>query len=211
MGSEPAIAWDGPPDGVAAEDIETARAEEYAFLARLFARAPDQDLLDRIALLPEAPGTMGRVHGDLARAARSTDAVAVAREHFNLFVGVGRGEFLPFASYYLTGFLNERPLASVRRDLAVLGLARAEGRFEPEDHVAILCEVMAELASRRAGVSGLDEAVFFGRHLEPWVHRFFSDLAASEGSGFYRAAGAVGAAFIEIETEAFALDAEAAT
>jgi TorA maturation chaperone TorD len=196
---------------VAAEDIETARAEEYAFLARLFAKAPDQDFLDRIALLPEDPSTMGRVHGDLARAARRSDAAGAAREFFNLFVGVGRGEFLPFASYYLTGFLNERPLAAVRRDLAVLGLARADGRFEPEDHVAILCEVMAELASRRAGVSGLDQAGFFGRHLEPWAHRFFSDLAASASSDFYRAAGAVGAAFIEIETEAFALDAEAST
>ncbi len=135
----------------------------------------------------------------------------MAREHFNLFVGVGRGEFLPYASYYLTGFLNERPLASVRRDLAVLGLARAEGRFEPEDNIAILCEVMAELASGRAGVPGLDQAVFYGRHLEPWAHRFFTDLAASESGSFYRVAGAVGAAFIEIETEAFALDASAAS
>ena len=86
-------------------------------------------------------------------------------------------------------------------------LERSEGRFEPEDHVAILSDVMAELSAGRARAQGLDQATFFARHLEPWAHRFYSDLAACESAAFYRAAGAVGAAFMEIETEAFALDA----
>jgi TorA maturation chaperone TorD len=133
------------------------------------------------------------------------DAGAVADEFFALFIGVGRGELLPYASYYLTGFLHERPLARVREDLGQLGVERAASVSEPEDHVALLCETMAGLAAARfAAPDGADRR-FFERHLKPWAARFFADLERAEAARFYRAVGAVGRRFMEIEVEAFAL------
>jgi len=117
---------------------------------------------------------------------------------------------LPYGSYYLTGFLHERPLARLRGDLADLGLARAEEQCEPEDHIAILCEVMAGLAGGRFAASAGDdrrrvEKQFFDKHVAPWARRFFADLERAEAADFYRAVAAVGATFSDVETEAFAL------
>jgi TorA maturation chaperone TorD len=192
------------------DDVDAARAQEYALLATLLARAPDRDLLARLARLTADASPLGIAHGKLAEAAAQADAARVEREYFNLFVGVGRGEVLPYGSYYLTGFLHERPLARLRGDLADLGLARAEEQCEPEDHIAILCEVMAGLAGGRfAATAGDDrrraERQFFDKHVAPWARRFFADLERAEAADFYRAVAAVGATFIDIETEAFAL------
>lgn len=191
-------------------EIEAARAREYRLVSALLAGAPSQELLTGLARIEGDETSLGAAHGALARAARMTDAKAEARGYFDLFVGVGRGELLPYASYYLTGFLNERPLAAVRRDLAALGLARADGRHDPEDHVATLCDVMAALAAgdspELAPGGAPDARGFFARHLEPWAGRFFADLTASRRSAFYSAVGALGAAFIGIESAAFALD-----
>jgi TorA maturation chaperone TorD len=196
--------------GEAIEETDAARAQEYALLATLLARTPDRDLLVRLARLKVDAGPLGLAHAGLAEAAGAADATRVEREFFNLFIGLGRGELLPYGSYYLTGFLYERPLARLRGDLAGLGIARAEGRCEPEDHIAILCEVMAGLADGRfAAPPGADqrrsEKQFFDKHLAPWARRFFVDLERAEAADFYRSVGAVGRTFIEIETEAFAL------
>jgi TorA maturation chaperone TorD len=190
---------------VAQGDVETLRALEYGLLARLLARSPDAETLALAGRLVGDESDLGRAHGALAEAARSAAPEAVSREYFDLFVGVGRGELLPYASYYLTGFLNERPLAAVRRDLRVLGLERAEGLHDSEDHVAILFDVMAAVAAGHAGTASLDDRVFFQRHLEPWAPRFFDDLAKAESARFYRAVAAVGAAFMAIESQAFEL------
>ncbi len=189
-------------------ELEAARAQEYALIAALTAQAPSQALLDRLAGLAGDDSDLGRAHAALARAAAGTREDAAARAFFALFVGVGRGEFLPFGSYYLTGFLNERPLASVRRDLGLLGLARAEGLHDPEDHIAFLAEVMAALA-RGEGSGSVSARSFFARHIEPWAARFFDDLAAAETLPFYRAVGALGAAFVRVESAGFALDGPA--
>jgi TorA maturation chaperone TorD len=189
------------------DDVEAARAREYNLLATLLAAAPDRELLERLGRLTGDSSPVGAAHGALAAAAAEADPAVVNREYFKLFVGVGRGELLPYASYYLTGFLNERPLAAVRRDLGVLGLARGDGRHDPEDHAAFLCEVMAELATGDAGAPGLDQEAFFARHLRPWAGRFFADLEGAEAARFYRAVGALGATFMAVEAEAFALDA----
>ena len=169
----------------------------------------DHSLLAGLTRLKADGSPLGLAHGKLAEAARAADAVRIEREYFNLFVGVGRGEVLPYGSYYLTGFLHERPLARVRSDLANLGIARAEDQCEPEDHIAILCEVMAGLAGGSLAVSAGDdrpgEKQFFDRHVAPWARRFFADLERAEAADFYRAVAAVGATFIDIETEAFAL------
>jgi TorA maturation chaperone TorD len=191
------------PDATA--DAEAARSREYALLSTLLSRPPDQTLLERLADLAGDASPLGRAHAGVAEAARSTSAAHVEREYFNLFIGIGRGELLPYGSYYLTGFLHERPLARLRRDLVQLGIERAAGQAEPEDHAAILCEVMAGLVSRCfPAPPGADRALF-ERHLSPWIGRFFADLECAETADFYRRVGTLGRAFIDIETAAFAL------
>lgn len=190
------------------------RARQWALLSRLLTAPPDVVTLTSLAALEGDATALGHAYGVLARTAAHTDAAKVEREFFELFVGVGRGELLPYASFYLTGFLNERPLADLRRDLGAMGVARADGRHEPEDHVASLAEIMAGLAAGEydAGVLGCGsagEAGFFARHLEPWVTRFFDDLAVAPSARFYRAVAEIGRTFTEIEVRAFALQAGA--
>src|SRR5262249_5131335 len=126
-----------------ADEIDAARGREYALLSVMLARPPDQSLLESLADLSGDSSPLGVAH---AQAARQTSAERVEREYFDLFIGLGRGELLPYGSYYLSGFLHERPLARLRAHLARLGIERAENQVEPEDHAAILCEVMAGLA-----------------------------------------------------------------
>jgi len=187
------------------DDIEEARAQNYALLAVLLRQAPDAALLRRIARLGENATPLGSAHAALAGAARAAHPDQVAREFFDLFVGVARGELLPYASYYLTGFLHERPLARLRADMRALGLERAEGPSEPEDHAAILCEIMAVLIGGEFAETGARQRHFFEKHLAPWIGRFFADLETAEHAEFYRPVGTLGRLFIGIETEAFAL------
>ena len=189
------------------DDVDAARAEEYALLAVLLARAPNAELLKRIAKLRGDATPLGTAHAALAEAAAEASADAVAREFFNLFIGVGRGELLPYGCYYLTGFLNERPLARLRDDLKALGIERAEEQCEPEDHAAMLCEVMAGLAGGRFAAAAEVPQQFFEKHLAPWIAHFFADLERAEAADFYRHVGAFGRRFIEIESEALALPA----
>ena len=187
------------------EDIDAARAQEYALLSVLLARAPDGALLERLASLRGDPSPLGVVHAALAEAAERTNVERLEREYFDLFIGLGRGELLPYASYYLTGFLHERPLARLRAHLEKLAIERTAGQAEPEDHAAILCEIMAGLASRRFGAPEGAERELFEQHLKPWIGRFFADLERADAAEFYRHVGTLGRVFIEIETEAFAL------
>lgn len=190
------------------DDIDQARANEYALLASLLLAPPDDGLLARISCLNETNGTpLGRAHAALAHAAASTSSDGVQREYSELFIGVGRGELLPYASYYLTGFLNERPLARLRGDMIRLGLARAEDHFDPEDHLGTLCEIMSGMAGNHFVVAADEEQNFFDRHIAPWAGRFFNDLENAKAAGFYRALGAVGKLFVEIEIAAFAMEA----
>lgn len=192
-------------------DVDAARGSLYTLLSAALIAAPSAALLTACAGLHGGPTPLGRACDALAAAAGAASAEDVARAHFDLFVGVGRGELLPYASYYLTGFLNERPLAAVRADMARLGLARGEGLHEPEDHIAILCGVMAGFARGAQAAQGCaSEAQFFSRHLAPWAGRFFADLARARPTGFHAALGAVGVAFMDVEAAAFALEAGAA-
>jgi TorA maturation chaperone TorD len=187
------------------DEIDAARAREYALLATLLARAPDQALLDRIAGLPADASPLGVAHAALAEAARQSSAERAEREYFDLFIGLGRGELLPYGSYYLSGFLHERPLARLRESLAQLGIERAAGKAEPEDHAAILCEIMAGLASGRFPAPEGAARTVFEEHIAPWMERFFTDLEQAEAAELYRRIGALGRVFIAIEREAFAL------
>jgi len=174
-------------------------------LSTLLRRAPNANLLARLAAVRGNPSPLGGAHAALAEAAGATDAERVEREFFNLFVGVGRGELLPYGSYYLAGFLNERPLARLREDLARLGIERVEGETEPEDHAAVLCEIMAGFADGRFDCPKDADRELFEKHLAPWIGRFFADLERAKAADLYRRVGTVGRVFIEIESEAFAL------
>ena len=194
----------GAGDG---DDIEAARSLQYALLASLLLRAPDTDTLARLSRLQGDPATpLGAAHVALARAAAVASARSVKREYFDVFIGVGRGEVLPYASYYLTGFLNERPLARLRQDMKHLGLARSEGHGDPEDHLGTLCEIMSGFAAGRFEAPPGAQDSFFAQHLAPWAGRFFADLEKAEAAKFYRPVGTLGRLFIDIETEGFAME-----
>jgi len=187
------------------DEIDRLRAAEYDLLSLLLGKAPDVETLKRIAALKGDGSDLGMAHIELAAAASETDDRAASKEFFNLFVGLGRGELLPYASYYQTGFLHERPLARVREDLGVLGIERAGTSREPEDHIAILLEVMAGLARGDFEAEFAEQARFFERHLKPWAARMFADLEISQSARLYRAVGRVGRVFMELEAEAFTL------
>jgi TorA maturation chaperone TorD len=191
----------------ALDDVDAARAREYTLLATLLARAPHTALLGRLAKLRGDATPLGVAHAALARAAADARPEDVEREHFDLFVGVGRGEFVPYGSYYLTGFLHERPLSRLRGDLAELGIECAEDQSEPEDHAAILCEIMAGLVDGRFATPPDAQQTMFEKHLAPWIGRFFADLERAEAADFYQNIAAVGRVFMDIESEAFALSA----
>ena len=200
-----------PRHGEAAEtpDEELVRARIYGLVARLLAAPPDMPLLASLAGLTADDTGLGHAFAKLAEAAGTAAPAGVTEEYHDLFIGLTRGELLPYGSYYLTGFLNEKPLAELRDALAELGIARAAEVKEPEDHAAALCEVMAGLID---GSYGSPQPLsvqrgFFETHMAPWIGRFFADLEGAEAAVFYAAVGHLGRRFIEIERAAFAMDA----
>ncbi len=185
------------------------RADLYNFLGLILARPPDQLLLDQTSGLSGDATEIGQAIGALATIARRSNPKSVESEFNRLFIGLGRGELLPYASFYMTGFLNEKPLASLRGDLATHGIARSENVFEPEDNIASLMEVMGALIIGRFGApTPLDvQRDFFNRHIAPWACHCFTDLEAAKSSVLYAAVGRLGRLFMEIETEGFRLSA----
>lgn len=188
---------------VTAGPEDRLRANTYSVLGSLLAAAPGADTL---AVLANAdPGDDGETlltaaWRMLAAAAGRATPAEIVDEYETLFIGLGRGELVPFGSWYLTGFLMEQPLAQLRSDLARLGFERRADVNEPEDHVAALCETMALLGeSDEAGSLEL-QADFFDRHIRPWMARFFRDLSQTKSARFYRAVGQLGEQFIELET-----------
>ena len=189
----------------ALNEVDEARAQEYALLGALLANPPGAALLERLSRLRGDGTALGAALTALAEAAAATTPERVEREYFELFIGIGRGELLPYASYYLTGFLHERPLARLREELGTLGIERAERQSEPEDHAAILCEIMAGLIGGDFAAPLETQRQFFEHHLARWIGHFFADLETAKAGDFYCRVGAVGHCFIGIETEAFAL------
>lgn len=197
----------GPADAerVEVDEIDRLRAAEWGMLAVLLGRAPDADTLRKVAAITGDATELGMAHIALGDAASRANVDDVSREYFDLFIGVGRGEFLPYGSYYLTGFLHERPLARLRADLERLGVERDGPRSEPEDHIAILCDVMANFASGAIEADIATQKAFFEAHIKPWAIRFFADLEVSTRADFYKTVGRVGRTFLELEGEAFTL------
>ena len=189
------------------DDVDRARAQEYALLATLLSKSPDTQMIGRLALLRGDASPLGAAHTALAKAAAKATADSVKTEYFDLFDALGRGGLLPYASYYLTGSLYGRPLARLRETLQSLGIERTEHHSEPEDHAAILCEIMAGVAGGRIPAPVETQREFFEKHLAPWIGRFFADLERAEWADFYARVGAIGRTFVAIETEAFTLPA----
>jgi TorA maturation chaperone TorD len=189
------------------EEIDRARAQEYALLATLLSRTPDSVLLSRLADLPDDASPIGVAHSALREAAVRANEEAAAREYFALFAGVREGSLLPYSSHYLAETLYGRPLARLREALRCFGIEMAPGRSEPEDHAASLCEVMAGLADGSIPAPAGAERVFFQEHLSPWIGRFFFDLEHAEAADFYATVGLLGRTFVAIEAEAFSRSA----
>ena len=197
------------PGSSSALDEETARAELYGLLSQLYYAAPDAQLLEALRVaVTEAPtdgGFLQEPWQHLVGTARRLDDAVVAQEFDRLFGGVGKPEVYLYGSHYLSGFLNERPLAKLRTDLARLGLARGDGMPETEDHIAYLCEVMRYL------IAGDDVAVcnltaqrdLFATHLQPWVLLLCDALEAHPKAQFYAALAQFTRAFVAVETQGF--------
>ncbi|MEM9475354.1 MAG: molecular chaperone TorD family protein [Pseudomonadota bacterium] len=188
-------------------DEDRLRADLYNFLGLLLAAPPDEMLLAQIASLEGDDSDLGQGITSLAKLAKLSKPRTIESEFNTLFIGLGRGELLPYASYYMTGFLNEKPLAILRKDMAAQGLARSESVFEPEDNIASLMEIMGALIVGRFGApADLErQRTFFNKHIAPWAAHFFGDLEAAKNSVFFLPVGTVGRTFMEIETEAFAM------
>jgi TorA maturation chaperone TorD len=192
--------------GRVVDEIDRARAQEYALLATLLSRSPDAQLLQRLALLRGDVSPLGRAHAALGEAAGRADETGAAREYFDLFSGLGQDALLPYASHYLAGSLYGRPLERLRERFQNFGIETAARHSEPEDHIAILCEVMAGLIGGDIGEAGADRE-FFGNYLTTWMRRFFVDLEGARSADFYACVGSLGRIFVDIEAEAFALSA----
>lgn len=186
------------------------RADLYDFLSALLARPANKALLDKTAKLSGDETDLGRAIGTLAKLAVQSSVKSVEREFNALFIGLGRGELLPYGSYYMTGFLNEKPLALLRDDMAKNSIVRAENIYEPEDNIASVLEMMSGLIMGSFGevVSLSQQKTFFNRHIAPWAGHFFTDLEGAEGSLFFAPIGAIGRHFMAIEKEAFRITAD---
>jgi TorA maturation chaperone TorD len=195
----------------AGDEEELARAELYGLLARLWLAPPDAGLLEQFGVAvtqaPERGGHLEPPWEALVAAMRATSADAAAAEHDALFHGVGKPEVFAYGSYYLSGFLNEKPLAVLREDLARLGLTRAPAATETEDHVSYVFEVMRYLiAGDDAGVCNLEQQRrFFRAHVQPWVGDLCDAVEAHPRAVVWRAIAAFTRAFVQVETQGFDL------
>ncbi len=189
----------------AVSEEDALRARLYDLLAVLLRKPPSGDFLQKIAALTGDDSGLGRGITALARLAQASSPDKIDGEFHRLFIGLGRGELLPYASYYITGFLNEKPLAKLRGDMAEMGMVRDAAAYEPEDNIGSLCEMMAGMILGRFGepVPLSRQKDFFFTHLAPWAEHFFSDLEGADGSVFYAPVGTVGGEFMQIEKQSF--------
>jgi len=182
------------------------RAGAYSMLAALLRQSPRQDVLNVVTGLAdgvEEKDDFAVAMSMLGLAARAATPAELDDEYHALFIGLGRGELVPYGSWYLTGFLMEKPLGVLRDDLASMGFARNDSTCEPEDHVAALCEVMAMLIDE--GRSPGEQTLFFNAHMSSWLGRFFTDLSEAKSAVFYRAVARFGKAYFDFEKQYLAM------
>ena len=199
------MAATAPENPVVLSDEDRLRADMYALLGELLRKEPSDDVIKFVAAFQGDGSDIGSASSVLATLASKLSGNEIRDEYMRLFIGVGRGEILPFASYYLTGFLNDKPLANLRNAMAELGIERAEGVKEPEDHIASLFDIMNGLICGAFGAS-TDLGVqvrFFKTHIEPWAPLLMQDIEAAKSAVFYAPVGTIGRAFMDIESAAF--------
>ena len=184
------------------------RADMYSFLANLFRSEPDADLINQLKFLKSDDSTIGKSIKTLSKLALSLDLPTIRDEYVRIFVGVGRGEILPFASYYLTGFLKDKPLAKLRQDMEKIGIKLEDNVKEPEDHIASIFDMMAGLIVGKFNkkFSIAEQRDFFNKHLAPWVDLLMRDIESSKIAVFYSPIGTIGKEFMEIERSSFSMD-----
>ncbi len=199
--------FSGPRDSVGIDEEQQYRASAYGLLAGLLRSSPDSAMLERLSGL----GGPAEAEGDelmlamsmLALSAQRHTPDAIEEEFHQLFIGLGKGEVVPYGSWYLTGFLMEKPLSDLRDDLLRLGFERSEDVVEPEDHAAALCEVISIMISDASELSVQNQ--FFQKHLVNWLEKFFSDLSGASSAVFYKSVARFGAAFIALEKQYFSM------
>jgi TorA maturation chaperone TorD len=188
-------------------DEDRARAQMYRLLGVLLDAPPSSELLRGLVTLEGDDTPIGSASRNLAALAQRTAPNDAEREFNNLFVGIGRGELLPYTSYYLTGFLNEKPLADLRSDLMARGIKARDNVKEPEDHMGTLCEIMAGIIAGEflCDSDQPSQKAFFDAHLAKWAELFFADLEEAQSAVFYAPVGSLGRAFMAVEADAFAI------
>jgi TorA maturation chaperone TorD len=184
------------------------RADMYSFLANLLRAEPSAELVGQLTKLESDVSPIGKSIKTLSKLASSLDLPTIRDEYVRIFIGVGRGEILPFASYYLTGFLKDKPLAKLRNDMKEIGIELAENVKEPEDHIASLFDMMSGLIlgkfSKKFSIG--EQKEFFNKHLASWVDLLMRDIESSRIAVFYSPIGTIGREFMEIERSSFSMD-----
>lgn len=218
----PGCADPGAPAG-AAETIavalpltaeDQARSDLYALAASLLLTPPDAALLGALAAADPIQSNGGdHLLADawekLVLAASVMDADAVAEEFDALFISSGTPALNPYGSLYLSGFMNDTPLAELRADLSRFGIGRVRGALESEDHLGALCETMRVLIAGGPGIRRqplAQQKIFFDARIAPWYARCLNDMKNAEGANFYRLIAVFVAALLAIEAEAFAVE-----
>lgn len=194
--------------GATATEQDQLRAGVWNLLGNLLVQAPGQELLDVLSQIEDPEGGVRDAIGEawltLRMAAQRARPAAVEMEYQDVFIGVGGGEVTAYASWYLTGSLMERPLIELRQELQLLGVEREEGVSEPEDHAGVICQIMA-LVLTDPDCDFQRQKEIFQRHIEPWLGRLFEDLQKASSANFYRAVGALGEEFLQLEQSYYSM------
>lgn len=186
------------------EQEQTLRTEIYLVLSALFRSAPSEEMIEFLISLEVEPSesAMQKAWIALQQAAKDSNREALEDEYQDLFIGIGRGEVMPFGSWHMTGAMMEKPLAEIRHDFELLGFERDENVKEPEDHIAALCEVMSMLTGEE---EDLQQAVF-NKHIAPWFNSFTQQLENAESASFYKPAAQLCEAFLTLEQVRFSVN-----
>jgi TorA maturation chaperone TorD len=180
----------------------SVRTDLYVLLGALLGRPPSEELQKVLLSLDwnEAiPDRLSQALQTLSQAGQRYPLAALEEEYDQLFVGLGSGEIVPYASWYKEKRIQSKPLASVRSDLIRLGIVRQRESHEPEDHAAALCEVMALISQKSTEVPLAAQADFFREHISSWMPNFFKDLQSAKRAEFYKKVGLFGSCFVESE------------
>ncbi|WP_104041434.1 TorD/DmsD family molecular chaperone [Vibrio hyugaensis] len=186
------------------EQEQTLRTEIYLVLSALFRSAPSEEMIEFLTSLEVEPSesAMQKAWIALQQAAKDSNREVLEDEYQDLFIGIGRGEVMPFGSWHMTGAMMEKPLAEIRHDLELLGFERDENVKEPEDHIAALCEVMSMLTGEE---EDLQQAVF-NKHIAPWFSSFTQQLENAQSASFYKPAAQLCEAFLTLEQVRFSVN-----